>query len=74
MMEFLDVYEKLVKPELEPNVEVKNEDELFEIEPEVKKEEPKPQTFSEFNEDALIEKISAKILEKLSNKKEEEVE
>lgn len=74
MMEFLDDYEKLVKPELEPKVEVKNEDELFEIEPEVKKEEQKPQTFSEFNEDALIEKISAKILEKLSNKKEEEVE
>lgn len=74
MMEFLDYYEKLVKPELEPKVEVKNEDELFEIEPEVKKEEPKPQTFSDFNEDALIEKISAKILEKLSNKKEEEVE
>lgn len=74
MMEFLDDYEKLVKPELEPKVEVKNEDELFEIEPEVKKEEPKPQTFSDFNEDALIEKISAKILEKLSNKKEEEVE
>ena len=71
MMEFLDDYEKLVKPELEPKVEVKNEDELFEIEAEVKKEEPKPQTFSEFNEDALIEKISAKILEKLSNKKEE---
>lgn len=70
MMEFLDDYEKLVKPELEPKVEVKNEDELFEIEPEVKKE-PKPQTFSEFTEDALIEKISAKILEKLSNKKEE---
>lgn len=74
MMEFLDDYEKLVKPELEPKVEVKNEDELFEIETEIKKEEPKPQTFSDFNEDAFIEKISAKILEKLSNKKEEEVE
>lgn len=74
MMEFLDDYEKLVKPTLEPEVEVKNEDELFEIEPEIKKEEPKPQTFSDFNEDALIEKISAKILEKLSNKQNEEVE
>lgn len=72
MMEFFDSYDKLVKPELEPKVEVKNEDELFELEPEVKiKEEPKPQTFSEFNEDALVEKLTAKILEKLSNKKEE---
>lgn len=72
MFDFFEDYEKFVKPTLEVKVEpTKNEDDLFEIEPEVKKEEPKPQTFSEFNEDALIEKISAKILEKLSNKKEE---
>ena len=74
MMEFLDDYEKLVKKELDTVVEIKNEDELFELEPEVKKEEPKPQTFSEYNEDALVEKLSAKILEKLSNKKEEVIE
>ena len=45
MMEFLDDYEKLVKPELEPKVEVKNEDELFEIEPEVKKRRAKATDF-----------------------------
>ena len=70
IMDFLDSYEKLVKPELEPKVEVKNEDELFKIEEE-EKPVPEPQTFSDINEDELLEKLSAKILEKLSNKKEE---
>ena len=65
MMDFLDVYEKNVKPELQPVVveePQKNENELFKVE----KEEPKPPTFSDFDENALIEKISAKILESLN--------
>lgn len=66
MMEFFDDYEKLVKPTLEVKVEPNNEDELFQVEEE--KPVPEPQPFAEFNEDELIDKISAKILEKLSNK------
>ena len=64
MMDFLDIYEKNVKPELQPVVEEpqKDETELFKVE----KEEPKPPTFSDFDENALIEKISAKILESLN--------
>ena len=65
MMDFLDIYEKNVKPELQPVVveePQKNENELFKVE----KEEPKPPTFSEIDENALIEKISAKILESLN--------
>ena len=65
MMDFLDIYEKNVKPQLQPVVEEpqKNETELFKVE---EKEEPKPPTFSDFDENALIEKISAKILESLN--------
>ena len=65
MMDFLDIYEKNVKPELQPVMEEeppKNDNELFKVE----KEEPKPPTFSEIDENALIEKISAKILESLN--------
>ena len=65
MMDFLDIYEKNVKPELQPVVvdePQKNENELFKVE----KEEPKPPTFSGIDENALIEKISAKILESLN--------
>lgn len=65
MMDFLDIYEKNVKPQLQPVVEEpqKNDSELFKVE---EKEEPKPPTFSDFDENALIEKISAKILESLN--------
>ena len=65
MMDFLDIYEKNVRTELQPVVEEpqKNETELFKVE---EKEEPKPPTFSDFDENALIEKISAKILESLN--------
>ena len=65
MMDFLDIYEKNVKPELQPVVEEpqKNDSELFKVE---EKEEPKPPTFSGIDENALIEKISAKILESLN--------
>ena len=65
MMDFLDIYEKNVKPELQPVVveePQKDETELFKVE----KEEPKPPTFSDFDENALIEKISSKILESLN--------
>ena len=67
MMDFLDIYEKNVKPQLQPVVveeQQKDETELFKVED--KKEEPKPPTFSDFDENALIEKISAKILESLN--------
>ena len=66
MMDFLDIYEKNVKPQLQPVVEEpqKNDSELFKVEE--KKEEQKPLTFSDFDENALIEKISAKILESLN--------
>ena len=66
MMDFLDIYEKNVRTELQPVVEEpqKNDNELFKVEE--KKEEPKPPTFSDFDENALIEKISAKILESLN--------
>ena len=65
MMDFLDIYEKNVKPQLQPVVEEpqKNDNELFKVE---EKEEQKPPTFSDFDENALIEKISAKILESLN--------
>lgn len=66
MMDFLDIYEKNVKPELKPVVvdePQKSDNELFKVE---EKEEPKPPTFSDFDENALIEKISAKILESLN--------
>ena len=66
MMDFLDIYEQKVKPELQPVVveePPKNDNELFKVE---EKEEPKPPTFSDFDENALIEKISAKILESLN--------
>ena len=65
MMDFLDIYEKNVKPQLQPVVveePQKDETDLFKVE----KEEPKPPTFSDFDENALIEKISAKILESLN--------
>ena len=67
MMDFLDIYEKNVKPQLQPVVveePQKDETELFKVEE--KKEEQKPPTFSDFDENALIEKISAKILESLN--------
>ena len=65
MMDFFFFFEKNVKPELQPVVEEpqKNVSELFKVE---EKEEPKPPTFSDFDENALIEKISAKILESLN--------
>lgn len=66
MMDFLDIYEKNVKPQFQPVVveePQKNDSELFKVE---EKEEPKPPTFSDFDENALIEKISAKILESLN--------
>lgn len=72
MLEFFDDYEKLVKPTLEVKVETKSEDELFQVEEE--KPAPEPQPFTGFNEDELIDKISSKILEMLSNKQKEEVE
>ena len=65
MMDFLDIYEQKVKPELQPVLveePPKSDNELFKVE----KEEPKPPTFSDFDENALIEKISAKILESLN--------
>ena len=64
-MDFLDIYEKNVRTELQPVVEEpqKNDNELFKVE---EKEEQKPPTFSDFDENALIEKISAKILESLN--------
>ena len=66
MMDFFDIYEKNVRPELQPVVveePQKSDNELFKVE---EKEEPKPPTFSDFDENALIEKISAKILESLN--------
>ena len=66
MMDFLDIYEKNVKPQLQPVLveePQKNDSELFKVE---EKEEPKPPTFSDFDENALIEKISAKILGSLN--------
>lgn len=66
MMDFLDVYEKNVKPQLQQVVveePPKSDNELFKVE---EKEEPKPPTFSGIDENALIEKISAKILESLN--------
>lgn len=68
-LNIFEAYEKFIpKPEKEPVV-----DELFHIDeekPEV--DEPKPEAVKpEFDENALVEKITMAILEKLNTKNEE---
>lgn len=73
-MNIFDVYEKYVRPEMQPIVEPKpDEDELFDVEekPRENKEEngnPVPPTI---NEDAMVDKIAAKVAEMLAKKGEE---
>ena len=73
-MNIFDVYEKYVRPEMQPIVEPKpDEDELFDVEekPGENKEEngdPVPPTI---NEDAMVDKIAAKVAEMLAKKGEE---
>lgn len=72
-MNVFDIYEKYVRPEMQPIVEPKpDEDELFDVEekPGENKEEngdPEPPTI---NEDA-IDKIAAKVAEMMMKKGEE---
>lgn len=70
MMDMYDVYEKYVKPTMEVVEPTKNDEELFKLEDETTETQPKPST--SFDENALVEKITASILEKLSINKDKE--
>lgn len=73
-MNVFDIYEKYVRPEIQPIVEVKpDEEELFDVEEKPGEKEddngdPAPPTI---NEDAMVDKIAAKVAEMLAKKGEE---
>lgn len=73
-MNIFDVYEKYVRPEMQPIVEPKpDEDELFDVEekPGENKEENGLPESPTINEDAMVDKIAAKVAEMLAKKGEE---
>lgn len=70
MIDMYDVYEKYVRPTMVVEEPTKNDEELFKLEEETKETQPKPST--SFDENALVEKITASILEKLSINKDKE--
>lgn len=73
-MNIFDVYEKYVRPEMQPIVEPKpDEDELFDVEekPGENKEENGDPVAPTINEDAMVDKIAAKVAEMLAKKGEE---
>lgn len=69
-MDMYDIYEKYVRPTMVVEEPTKNDEELFKLEEETKETQPKPPTT--FDENALVEKITASILEKLSINKDKE--
>lgn len=74
-MNVFDIYEKYVRPEMQPIVEEKpDENELFEVEekPGEKEEEDNGvPDLSTINDDDMVEKIAAKVAEMLAKKGEE---
>lgn len=73
-MNLFEVYEKYVRPDLMPTVEEKpDEEELFDVEekPGEKKEENGSPESPTINEDAMVDKIAAKVAEMLAKKGEE---
>lgn len=73
-MNVFDIYEKYVRPEMQPIVEVKpDEDELFDVEekPGENNEENSDPESPTINEDAMVDKIAAKVAEMLAKKGEE---
>lgn len=72
-MNVFDIYEKYVRPEMQPIVEEKpDEDELFDVEekPGEKEENGDPEPLT-INEEAMVDKIAAKVAEMLAKKGEE---
>lgn len=73
-MNVFDIYEKYVRPEMQSIVEEKpDEDELFDVEekPGEKEEDNGVPDLSTINDDAMVEKIAAKVAEMLAKKGEE---
>lgn len=73
-MNVFDIYEKYVRPEMQPIVEEKpDENELFDVEekPGEKEEDNDVPDLSTINDDAMVEKIAAKVAEMLAKKGEE---
>lgn len=73
-MNVFDIYEKYVRPEMQPIVEEKpDENELFDVEekPGEKEEDKGVPDLSTINDDAMVEKIAAKVAEMLAKKGEE---
>ncbi len=73
-MNIFDIYEKYVRPEMQPIVEPKpDEEELFDVEekPGENKEENGLPESPTINEDAMVDKIAAKVAEMLAKKGEE---
>lgn len=73
-MNVFDIYEKYVRPEMQPIVEEKpDEEELFDVEekPGEKKDDNGDPDLSTINDDAMVEKIAAKVAEMLAKKGEE---
>lgn len=73
-MNVFDIYEKYVRPEMQPIVEEKpDENELFDVEEKTgeKEEDNGVPDLSTINDDAMVEKIAAKVAEMLAKKGEE---
>lgn len=73
-MNVFDIYEKYVRPEMQPIVEEKpDENELFDVEekPGEKEDDNGFPDLSTINEDAMVDKIAAKVAEMLAKKGEE---
>ena len=73
-MNVFDIYEKYVRPEMQPILEEKpDENELFDVEekPGEKEEENGDLEPFTINEEAMVEKIVAKVAEMLAKKGEE---
>ena len=70
MIDMYDAYEKYVKPTMEVKEPPKNDEELFKLEEETTETQQKQSNL--FDENALVEKITASILEKLSINKDKE--
>lgn len=73
-MNVFDIYENYVRPEIQPIVEVKpDEEELFDVEekPGENKEDNGDPESPTINEDAIVDKIAAKVAEMLAKKGEE---
>lgn len=73
-MNVFDIYEKYVRPEMQPIVEEKpDENELFDVEekPGEKEEDNGVPDLSTINEEAMVDKIAAKVAEMLAKKGEE---